>query len=267
MTNRKIMSSIEAVKLICQISKSKNEHFIKEGFRILLSQLPINFHDVTATQLWRARKTDIDNPKGFSNITDIIHPPKECVETGRLNREKMPVLYASVSNHGCLAEINAEPGDRVHVCAFTLKPGQRLHCGLIGEIVKAHKWNNEEFYNVQGVLKPYSEEQKTTLFIIDSFLAEILSDNKAKENGYMHTTILADLIRGGNRRLDAIVYPGVESFGAKNYAIDCDSMLKFNIPDMYLIEITRKHSYGFYEWKTLRKRESYNGGVITWKDL
>ncbi len=267
MKNKKIMSSIEVGEICSQIKNSKNEDFIKQCFRTLLSQVPINFHDVTATQLWRARKTNINNPNGFSNITDIIYPPKQHVKKGRLNKEKMPVLYASVSNHGCLAEIGAEPGDRVHVSAFTLNPGQKLHCGLIGEIVKAHKWDNEKFYCVQDLLKPYLEEQRTALFIIDSFLAEILSDNEAKQNGYMHTTILADVIREGKRKLDAIVYPGVESFGAKNYAIDSDAMLKFNIPDMYLIEIIRKHPYGFYEWRTLRKRESYSSGIIKWKDL
>lgn len=73
--------------------------------------------------------------------------------------------------------------------------------------------------------------------MIDSFIAEILADNYANINEYLHTTTLADVIRNGKNKLDAIVYPGVESVGAKNYAIHADSLIKFNIPDIYLLEI------------------------------
>ncbi|MDM3314134.1 MULTISPECIES: hypothetical protein [Citrobacter] len=118
----------------------------------------------------------------------------------------MSILYASISNHGCLAEIGAQPGDKIHVSAFTLKPEQRLHCGFLGDIVRAHKWNSENFSRVQKTLAPFSEVQKTTVFLIDSFLAEMLADSQAKENSYLHTTVLAEVIRNGRNTLDAIVF-------------------------------------------------------------
>lgn len=257
----------ETVDICNQIKKSTARDFINEGIQMLFGQLPLVSHDVTATTVWRARKTDEAHPSGFENITDVIHPPAQYAKAGRLNTEGSPVLYATVSNHGCLAEIHAAPGDRVQVSAFTLQPEQKLHCGYIGEIVKAHKGYSEDFSQVQQILAPYTEDQKTSIFLTDSFFAEILADSQAKQNNYLHTTALADVIRNGKNNLDAIVYPGVESSGAKNYAIHCDAVLKFNIPDMYLVEITKKHSYGFYEWKTLRQRKCYDNGRIIWKDL
>lgn len=264
---RKIMVPEEIVDICNQIKNSKDRDFISEGFRLLLSQLPMGFHDVTATTVWRARKTDDDHPEGFERISDVIYPPAEVAIAGRLNTNGSSVLYATISNHGCLAEVCAEPGDKVQVSAFTLKPEQKLHCGSLGGIVRAHKWNSEDFFLVQKTLAPYSEEKKTSIFLIDSFLADIFSDVQAKNNNYLHTTTLADVIRDGKKELDAIVYIGVESVGAKNYAIHPNAMYKFNIPDMYLIEITQKHPYGFYEWSVLRQRESYDNEVIIWKDI
>lgn len=66
--------------------------------------------------------------------------------------------------------------------------------------------------------------------------------------------------------MDAIVYPGVESFGAKNYAIHCDAMHKFNIADMHLVEITNRYPYGLYEWRHIKRVERYDNGRIVWKE-
>ncbi|WP_319939982.1 RES family NAD+ phosphorylase [Xenorhabdus littoralis] len=256
----------EIVDICNQIKNSEDKDFINKSFRILLRQLPIRSHDVTTTTVWRARKTDEDHPEGFDQITDVIYPPAKVTRAGRFNTDGSPVLYATVSNHGCLAEVCAEPGDKVQVAAFTLNPKQKLHCISLGRVVRAHKWNSGDFSDVQKVLTPYSEEEKTSIFLIDSFLTDVFSDDRAKNNKYIHTTVLADVIRNGNDELDAIVYSGVESEGAKNYVINCDAMPKFNIPDIYLIEITKKHPYGFYEWKLLRQRECYdNNGKIIWK--
>ncbi|AXD28652.1 RES domain-containing protein [Salmonella enterica] len=263
--SRNIITPKEAVNICRKIRNSGDRDFITKGFRFLLSQLPMGFHDVTEATLWRARKTDEAHPEGFDYIKDVICPPAQSAKTGRLNNKGMPVLYASISNHGCLAEIGAVPGDKVQVSAFDLKPEQKLHCGFVGDIVKAHKWNSEDFTLVQKTLEPFTEEQKTSIFLIDSFIAEILADNYANINEYLHTTTLADVIRNGKNKLDAIVYPGVESVGAKNYAIHADSLIKFNIPDIYLLEIKNKHPYGFYEWTVLRQRDHYDGDMIIWK--
>lgn len=263
---KQIMRPGEAAEICSQIKNSNDRDFIYGRFRQLLSQVPMGFHDVTTTTVWRARKVDEAHPEGFEQITDIIYPPPQYARTGRLNTEGMPILYTSISNHGCLAEIGAEPGDKVHVSAFTLKPEQRLHCGFLGDIVRVHKWRSEDFPLVQKALIPYSEAQKTTIFLIDSFLAETLADSRAKENGYLHTTVLADVIRNGKNTLDAIVYPGVESSGAKNYAIHRDAMLKFNIADMHLVEVTNRYPYGLYEWTHLKRVERYDNGRIIWKE-
>lgn len=226
----------------------------------------MGFHDVTASTVWRARKVDEAQPEGFEQITDIIYPPPQYAKSGRLNTEGMSILYASISTHGCLAEIDAQPGDKVHVSAFTLIPERRLHCGFLGNIVMAYKWNSEDFSLVQKTLAPFSEAQKTSIFLIDSFLAEMLADSQAEENNYLHTTVLAEVIRNGRNTLDAIVYPGVKSFGAKSYAIHCDAMLKFNIADMHLVEITNRYPYGLYEWRHLKRVERYDNGRIVWKE-
>ncbi|EMZ5812898.1 RES domain-containing protein [Klebsiella aerogenes] len=262
---RRIVSPKDAVDICRKIRASRDRGFISRGFRFLLSQLPMGFHDVTEATLWRARKTDKTHSEGFDYIQDIICPPAQFAKVGRLNNKGMPVLYASISNHGCLAEIGAMPGDKVQVSAFTLKPGLKLHCGFVGDIVRAHKWNSENFTLVQETLEPFTEEQRTSVFLIDSFIAEILSDNDARVNDYLHTTILADVIRNGKNKLDAIVYPGVESVGAKNYAIHTEALVKFNIPDIYLVEIKNKYPYGFYEWTVLRQRSHYDNGRVIWK--
>lgn len=262
---KQIMHPGDAAEICRQIKNSNDRDVIYAGIRQQLSQLPMGFHDVTATTVWRARRVDEAHPEGFEQVTDIIYPPAKCAKTGRLNTEGESILYTSISNHGCLAEICAQPGDKIHVSAFTLKPEQRLHCGFLGDIVRAHKWNSENFSRVQKTLAPFSEVQKTSIFLIDSFLAEILADSQAKENSYLHTTVLAEVIRNGRNTLDAIVYSGVESFGAKNYAIHRDAMLKFNIADMHLVEITNRYPYGLYEWRHLKRLERYDNGRIVWK--
>lgn len=264
--SRKIFSPEEIVDVCRKIRESGDQRFIAERYMFLLRQLPMGFHDVTETTLWRARKTDDAHPEGFDHIQEIIYPPAKFAQVGRLNNKGEPVLYASISNHGCLAEIGAEPGDKVQVSAFKLMSEQKLHCCFVGNIVRAHKWNSEDFALVQEMLKPFTEEEKTSIFLIDSFLAEIFADGQARGNNYLHTTTLADVIRGGKKRPDAIVYPGVESVGAKNYAIHPDSMLKFNVSDIYLIEITKRYPYGFYEWTELRQLKCYDNGKIIWKE-
>lgn len=264
--SKQIMHPYHVAEVCREIKKSNNRNFICNKFRQLLNKLPIERHDVTATTVWRSRKIDAAHPEGFDCVTDVIYPPAQYARIGRLNTEGMSILYASISIHGCLAEIGALPGDKVHVSGFTLKPEQRLHCGILGNIVRAYNWNSEDFLRVQKILVPYTEAQKTSILILDSFLSETLADSQAKENHYLHTTMLADVIRNGEYALDAIVYPGVESSGAKNYAIHPDAMLKFNTPRMYLLEITQKYPYGLYDWRILKQSESYDNDRIIWKE-
>lgn len=82
------------------------------------------------------KKTDEAHPEGFDYIKDVICPPAQSAKTGRLNNEGMPVLYASISNHGCLAEIGAVPGDKVQVSAFDLKPEQNCTVALSVTLLK-----------------------------------------------------------------------------------------------------------------------------------
>ncbi len=56
------------------------------------------------------------------------------------------------------------------------------------------------------------------------------------------------------------------SYGARNYAIHCDAMFKFNIADIYLLDIIQKYPYWLYEWQLLKQLESYDDGRIIWKE-
>jgi hypothetical protein len=50
---KQIMHPGDAVEICRQIKNSNDRDFIYAGFRQLLSQLPMGFHDVTATTVWQ----------------------------------------------------------------------------------------------------------------------------------------------------------------------------------------------------------------------
>ncbi len=147
--SRNIITPKEAVSICRKIRNSCDRDFITQRIPVLLSQPPMGFHDVTEATLWRARKTDEAHPEETLIISRMLsallhNQPKPddsimkaCLYCTHLSTAIMVVFQRLV------------PYREIRYQVSLTQNLSKNYCGFVGDIVKAHKWNSEDFTLVQ----------------------------------------------------------------------------------------------------------------------
>lgn len=256
--------------LTTQIIESTDANFIREKLNLILDHYQIiNYEFHYDRAFWRARKCPTKD--GFANISDVGCPPTALTSPGRLNEAKDPVLYTSINQPSTLVEIGADEGDFIHVVAFEQIPNRAIRCGTIGEFTHIHRWGAGLTSDIVGKLlneqmNKMPHEFGKSLVYTDAFLNSLLRDKDAKNNNYIHSRILSNLIFSRNPNLDAIEYTGVALESSRNYAIKPSAADRaLQVGAHFVLKIHKKYKYGTYDFEVLRNAEGVEStGKIIW---
>lgn len=235
---------------------------IRKNLAIMTCQYSIDI------PLWRARKCN-DKPDGFDYIDEIMQPPAHLTPANRLNNANEPMFYLSTGPHAVLSEVHADIGDYFHVIGLKFKENKSITCASIGDISRYYKWQNlTSSESLDKLIAEVSPSHIDSLIFTDTFLSGLLSDKNAKNEEYIRTRILADLLFKNNK-IDALTYPGVESEQQKNFAIKPNVIEDtFETAKTFVIKVTEKYLCGMYDFEVIRQNKDIDdkNRLILWEE-
>lgn len=198
--------------------------------------------------IWRARKCL--SPEGYENVCDLSYPPNQFAKPGRLNNPKEPILYASLSNFSALAEIGAEEGDHVHLIGYKIKNGDKIRCGIVGEVFNVQRSGRAKISEHLGaelnrILSQMSPQVSKSFVFLDAFLSSILGSRSASDSDYLHSRTLSQLLLKKMPTVHAIWYSGIALDGAVNLAVRPDVADEiFEVAGITVVRINKKYDFG-----------------------
>jgi|KBSMisStaDraftv2_1062788.scaffolds.fasta_scaffold69943_1 hypothetical protein len=120
------------------VAASQDPDEVATKLRHLLQFAQVLSYEIPhAGPIWRGRKCP--DSRGFENIAELGAPPAAVTPANRLNDTGAPLLYVSTNKFSVLEEINAQPGDYVHLIAYSMDD-RTLRSGIVGEITHVHRW-------------------------------------------------------------------------------------------------------------------------------
>ena len=202
MTQRKVkyLPHIKEVqKLANQIRVEADLNRLEAQLRKMLSVYDALNYAIPAskTPMNRARITEGES---FYKTPDLYYPPTRYAKAGRLNDDGSPVLYLSFQPQTALAEVHAAKGQYVQLSGFEVRDGHPIQVAVIGEFYNLDKGGytllpTEAQDRVARALQNKKQEPLRSLIYMDAFLAEILQDPVACNEGYLRSRNVARLLR------------------------------------------------------------------------
>lgn len=253
------------------IDSLKDENEIKYNFSYLLDQQPfLNFHFGRGSVYWRGRKCGTED--GYLNVSELSYPPAHFAKIGRLNNQNQPMLYLASRRFTAFSEINANPGDYIHIIGYKIRKDKSLKIGLIGDLFHVYRTGlsmlaSEAGKHLNDVLNSFEYEIGKSIVYVDAYLASILRNPHAKSNDYLHTRILGELLFNKVTEVKSIFYPSVEQEGGMNLAmipVVADDVLE--VVSSSIIMVKDRLKFGMYDFIPIKNciEIKSNGGFL-WK--
>lgn len=174
---------------------------------------------------WRARIIEHDR---FSLLDEIDYPPANVItRPGRLNNAGEPYFYVSSNVETAVAEVLPKEGQLVQVAGFRIVPDGILRLICLGEYHSVYKRGYISFNGtdpggtVRKLIHKMSFEERQTCLLIDNFLAHLISDRQARNNNYLHSRALRDLLYD-HVGADGITFPSARDLGGVNFGVKPD---------------------------------------------
>jgi len=261
MTQRKVkyLPHIDEVqKLANQIRAEADPTRLEAQLRKMLSLYDTLNYAIPAskTPMSRARITE---GRALYKTSDLYYPPKRYAKAGRLNDDGSPVLYLSFQPRTALAEVHTAKGQHVQLSGFEVREGRPIQVAVVGEFYNLDKGGytllpTDARNRVARALQNKKQEPLRSMIYMDAFLAEILQDPIARDEGYLRSRIVARLLREKLPNVDGFHYPSVVRHGSPNLANfphAADTKLKLSATAHGLVE--EVYEYGLYRIR-LNKR-------------
>ena len=253
------------------IDSSKDENEIKYNFSYLLDKQPfLNFHFGRGSIFWRGRKCDIAD--GFLNVSELSYPPAHLAKVNRLNNQNQPMLYLASRRFTAFSEINANPGDYVHIIGYKIQKDKSLRIGLIGDLFNVYRTGMSMLTSEVGkylndVLNSFEYEIGKSIVYVDAYLSSILRNPNAKSNDYLHTRILGELLFNKVTEVKSIFYPSVAQEGGMNLAMlpeVADDVLE--VVSSSIVVVKDRWEFGMYDFIPIKDCiEITSNGSFLWE--
>lgn len=172
---------------------------------------------------WRTRL--VENEKPWPNVSDMYAPPADKAFNRRFSNKGSPCFYASNDYRTTIHEIEANVGDVVQCASFQLGYFDQIILITIGEFANVC---TRGFMMLNGVGMPAYEAmgigqmglvKRTQIVSIDKFFAHVLADVNARNEDYMRTRTLTELLYREQPGAHGITYPSVRDPHGLNFAI------------------------------------------------
>jgi hypothetical protein len=225
-----------------------------------------NFEMRSIRPFFRAR---LCPENGFEYEHDMWAPPIGSNSIGRFNEEGLYILYLSSSVSSALDEIGAKDGDFIQVANYMLKENTALRCAVFGEVKSFFKWHRSsvsddiQFFLEQKIKRMDVQEQKAYV-MADSILSNICLCSSQKDE-YLSSRELAKFVFETHPEINTLMYKGVDSDGARNFAVRTKAVANNMYLDNFcVLRVNKKYKYGIYDYEIVRTPHSQVNGKIVW---
>lgn len=250
------------------ISESKPQ-IIEEQLSWFLNYYKVlNYEMGYDRAIWRARIANDEH--GFSNVNELMSPPKHLAKVGRMNEEKQPIFYASFNKFTAFEEIGAKEGDFIHMAGFKLI--DKIRFCIVGEILKVHRsgqanYSPELAQSINGILNKMPLDAALSYVYMDGFSSSILRNPDASKSDYVHSRILSKLLLSSTESIEAILYSSVTLEDSINLAIKEPAVKnKLEMVGNSVVRIKKKYEYGLYDFELIRNAAgNHDDGTIVWQ--
>lgn len=205
---------------------------------------------------WRGRRS---GSGGFNNLSDLSYPPAALCKTGRLNDQLEPVFYAAARETTVLSELHVSPGDYVHLIGYRISSDETLHLASFGEYLSIQRTGlsrliqSDPCKSITKLLNSYENGKSLLLIFIDAFLAEILSDVSANQQGYRRTRALKNAVLRQMPDIDGLFYPSVRDNMGLNLALWSGSFDRTMEPVCsQVLRIQKARDYSVFDYDRCR---------------
>lgn len=250
-----------------EVFNEKDSRKIREYIRELIQYASVfNFGMKSTRPFFRARLCPKD---GFEYEHDMWAPPIGSNAIGRFNEEGLYILYLSSSVSGALDEVGAKDGDFVQVGSYVLEKNNMLQCAVFGEVKNFVKWQRGSITDeidryVEHKLLAMDALKQKAYIMADSILADILLGSSEKEE-YRQSRELAKFVFETHPEINALIYKGVDSDGARNFAVRTKAVAEnMHLNNFCVLKVTKKYKYGIYDYEIVRTPHSQEYGEIIW---
>jgi hypothetical protein len=238
--------------------------------RLLTGYPDLNFSFGRGKIFWRVRPC---GPSGFDNERELSYPKPDIARVNRLNDAGSPCLYLSTDPETAFSEIGATSGDHLHLAGFRVLADQQMRVAAIGEFSHVKKAG---YVRVTGVdpdrtiarmINGYQPAHALRILLVDSYLASLLADPRAKEDEYLHTRTLADLIFKRSPLSVGMFYPSVRLHAGLNLALlpDAADKLVHGVVSA-VVRINRALRFGYYDYEVVRTARGVgDSGQYLWQ--
>lgn len=238
---------------------------ITEYIQDFLYVINIKKKKLTDGYLYRIRIIKEDETR-FENLSDLLIPPKDKSEQGRMNNN-LRVLYASYAQN--IAELECginklKVGEKFQVTKFKIsEPIRYYYLGMIAEIIFNLPFKSEKQKEAMEELGSKNFDLNYPFFkkiaLTESYLAEALYAKN--NNNYILSSLISEIIFDYLKdEIDAFVYPSQRNNNGMNIAIK-ETALKKITPDItfenkvvenYYEKHVKYHtlSFAYLSWST-----------------
>ncbi|MDD4930227.1 MAG: RES family NAD+ phosphorylase [Gallionella sp.] len=219
----------------------------------------LNIELLSKDVYWRARNTEKDP---WPCIKNMLYPPPENAELGRLNDKNVPCLYAATRIETALQEINAKEGDLIQLVGLKVKPEAGIRVAVIGEFFHVYKKGYLRLIGVDPggtigrLLNSKSPREGMRILYVDAFLSGLLAEANADENEYIHSRSIASMIYR-EPETDGIMFPSVRDELGMNLALRPIAVnSKMRTVCCIHVKVTRVREFGFIEYDVISEVEN-----------
>lgn len=175
-----------------------------------------------------------------------------------------------------MSELLPEIGDRLHIGAASVAPGEVLNTFEIGGIDHYRRFGKPYIEDshalelMQALFQGPNNPRRTRAFLVDAFFADLFGQPAAKPRDRKATCLLTELVlassdEASEQSADAIAYPSVAHRGGLNFAIKPDSFDgKMQWDEFIVIEIKNYLGFGLYAYDQVATANGIQSGRINW---
>ena len=195
-----------------------------------------------------------------------------AVQVGRLNNQNQPMLYLASRKFTAFSEINANPGDYVHIIGYKICKNKSIKIGLIGDLFHVYRTgmsmlSSEAGEVLNNKLNSFEYEIGKSIVYVDAYLASILRNPNAKSNNYLHTRILGEFLFNKVTEVKSIFYPSVAQEGGMNLAMlpeVADDVLE--VVSSSIVVVKDRWEFGMYDFIPIKDCMGItSNGSFLWK--
>jgi hypothetical protein len=262
------------------IFESNDTTYVKEQIKKLAkynSEILLNFKISGDYILWRGRGGKECDQYGFKNISQLHIPPTNLSKNpNRFNQYDKRILYTAFNYHTALAEINAQPGQYVHLISYKIKPNNELTTFVLGEYSKIHGKGKTESFNEKintKIAKIYyqliqDQNIEISLTYLDKLLSAIMNHRypESYKDKYLHTNALIESVKENKPEINCIVYPSSAFNDGINIAIDGDAADNIIAPqETVVVKVKNKFNFNLYDIEIIGRSDKFSEtGDIIW---